>query len=124
MSNLGGYQVMTKLAKKVGGPKNLMILTLGSGYLLFRVVEAGGRKCVKIAKKHLNKKEVEYYNTDEIYEVTTDGKSEDGLELSVGDKYRVIESDGEAIIIEKIGGLDNPYFVSIDFLKTISNFER
>lgn len=123
MGNLGGYQVMTKLAKKVGGPKNLMLLTLGGGYLLFRVVEVGGKKCVKIVKKHLNKNEGEY-DTNVIYEVTSDGENEEGLEFSVGDKYRVIGSDGEAIIIEKIGELNNPHFVSIDLLQTISNFVR
>lgn len=123
MGNLGGYQVITKLAKKVGGPKNFMILTMGGGYLLFRVVEIGGKRCVKIVKKHLNKNEVEY-ETNAIYEVTSDGKNEEGLEFSVGDKYRIIGSDGEAIIIEKMGDINNPYFVSVDLLQTISNFER
>ena len=31
MSNLGWYQVMTTAAKKVGGPRNLFLLTLGAG---------------------------------------------------------------------------------------------
>ena len=31
MSNLGWYQVMTTAAKKVGGPRNLLLLTLGAG---------------------------------------------------------------------------------------------
>ena len=123
MSNLGGYQVMTTLAKKVGGPKKLAILTFGGGYLILRGVEAGTKKCVKTVKKHLNKNIREYDDTNVIYEVTLEGKDEYGLEFSVGDKYRVIKSDGEAILIEKIGDLNNPYCVSIDFLRTISNFE-
>lgn len=125
MSNLGGYQVITTLAKKVGGPKNLAILTMVGGYLLIRGGEAAGKKCVKTAKKkYLKKNEKGYDDTRLIYEVTLEGKDESGLELSVGDKYRVIESDGKAILIEKIGDSNNPYYVSADFLQTISNFAR
>ncbi|MBE6052743.1 MAG: hypothetical protein E7212_02340 [Clostridium sartagoforme] len=124
MSNLGGYQVITTLAKKVGGPKNLAILTAASGYLFIRGVEAGTKICVKKVKKYLKNNESEYNYTKVIYEVTLDGKDKDGLEFNVGDKYRVIESDGEAILIEKIGDSNNPYCVSIDFLERISNFVR
>ena len=44
MGNLGGYQMMTSLAKKVGGPMALLITTLGGGYVVGRAAEAGGMK--------------------------------------------------------------------------------
>lgn len=59
MSNLGGYQVMTTLAKKLGGPKNLAILTMGGGYLLFRGVETVAKKGVKTVKARYNKHKTE-----------------------------------------------------------------
>ncbi len=34
MSNLGWYQILTTLAKKDGGPKQLIGLLIGSGALL------------------------------------------------------------------------------------------
>ena len=42
MGNLGWYQVMTKLAKKVGGPISLFAITATGGYLIGRTAEAGG----------------------------------------------------------------------------------
>ena len=42
--------------------------------------------------------------------------------LNVGDAYRILESDGESVLIEKIGDTNNPYFVSADFLRSVSDF--
>ena len=123
MSNLGMYQTITTLAKKVGGPKNLVILTMGTGYVVIRSGEAVIKKCIKEATKIVkNKSENTGQNAQRIFEVISNGKSDGGLELNVGDKYRVLETDGESILIEKIGDSNNPYFVSADFLRSISNF--
>lgn len=59
---------------------------------------------------------------ERIFDVISNGKSDGGLELNVGDKYRILETDGEAILIEKIGDPNNPYFVSADFLQSVSSF--
>ncbi len=116
MSNLGAYQIMTTLAKKVGGPVKLLALTMASGYAVGKVTETTA-KAIK-NRLPLNKKE-----PPKIYVVTSAGKDDKGLELNIGDRYRVLEADGEAILIEKINDLNNPYFVSAQFLRTISDFE-
>ena len=42
----------------------------------------------------------------------------------MGDKFKVLESDGDAVLIEKIGDLTNPYFVSAELLKDISDYKN
>ena len=123
MSNLGMYQTITTLAKKVGGPKNLIILTMGAGYVVFRSGEAVVKKAVKEMVKKIKSKNGKTMPSEErIFAVISNGKSDGGLELNVGDKYRILETDGDAILIEKIGDPNNPYFVSADFLQSVSNF--
>lgn len=120
MSNLGLYQTMTKAAKKVGGPLGLMIITAFGGYIVIRFGEAGTKKVVKTVKKYIrNKKEI----NSEYIVVAKQGKSNEGLSFAVGDKYRVLEKDGEAVLIEKFNDNNNPYFVSAEFLKSISNYK-
>lgn len=124
MGNLRGYQVMTTLAKKVGGPKNLAALTIGCGYLFLRGVEAVSKKGVKIVKKQYNRNKKINKDKDIIFEVTSESVNKNGLKFCIGDKYRVLESDDGSILIEKLGDLNNPYFVSADFLRTISDFAK
>ncbi len=57
MCNLGDYQKMTVLAKKVNGPRNLALLLLGAGFLLGSLVT--GITIVSISKtKNKNKKQI------------------------------------------------------------------
>lgn len=56
MGNLSWYQLMTTLAKKVGGPKILLVLVATGGYAIIRTVEAGGKKVVKLVKKRVHQK--------------------------------------------------------------------
>lgn len=119
MSNLGWYQEMTRIAKKVGGPKNLLILTLGMGYLIIR----SGEAIVKKVYKEVNKSR-KHTSNKKLLSVTSDGKFGKDLEMNIGDKYRIIESDGESAVIEKVGDSNNPYVVSFDFLSSISELQR
>ena len=41
MSNLGLYQIMTKYAKKMGGPLQFLGAVAVGGYIVIRAVEAG-----------------------------------------------------------------------------------
>ena len=59
-----------------------------------------------------------------VYSVTAEGVSNDGLKFKIGDKIRVLETDKDAILIEKIGEDNNPYFVSEEMLKNISNYKH
>lgn len=117
MSNLGGYQTITELIKKVGGPKNaLVLLGVVAGAFLGTGVGIG----FSLGKKSEEKKD----SLVVIYEVTSDCKDKSGLKLHIGDKFKVLKSDKEAIMIEKIGDLNNPYFVSESFLSANSNFKK
>ena len=42
--------------------------------------------------------------------------------LKIGDTFRVLESDGNSVLIKLIGNKNNPYFLSKNFLKQISNY--
>ena len=118
MSNLGWYQWITTCSKKVGGPKKfvtmIFVFGAGTGAAFIKGCEFFGKK---VTKKIHSTKEVEV-----IYNVTGNAKNDKGLELNIGDTYRVLASDGESILIEIIGDLNSPYFVSADFLRSISDF--
>lgn len=51
IGNLGGYQILTTVAKKVGGPQNLIALTATAGHILFTVGEKAVKTGIKMAIK-------------------------------------------------------------------------
>lgn len=113
MSNLGMYQKIIEASKKVGGPLNLLGIVFGTGV-------ASGVASKTIVDKILNKKNNNWVEINQEFEVTTVGQDDTGLIFEVGDFFRVILSDTDAVLIEKIKGEKNPYYVSNDFLKEIS----
>lgn len=115
MSNLGGYQTLTTLAKKVGGPRNLAIIAIVGGYVIIRTTEG-------VVKKIISKAKTDNKSQERILVVTADGTDEQGLNFCIGDKYKVLASDGDAVLIEKMKDSNNPYFVSAVFLRSISNY--
>lgn len=119
MGNLGMYQSMTTWAKKFGGPTQLLLSVAIGGYVVFRISEAGVKKAIKIVK---NSSAGRANNQTKAFIVHTERKNNEGLVFKVGDKFNVLEIDGDAVLIEKIGDSDNPYFVSAEFLSAISNF--
>ena len=124
MSNLGAYQVLTTVAKKVGGPKNLILLTASAGAAIGITAYKGGEVLVKKGAKAIkaridNKKQA---ITVKQYVVKSFGISNEGVKFEVGEKFNVLATDGDAILIEKIGDENNPYFVSEELLKKISNY--
>lgn len=123
MGNLGAYQWITTVSKKVGGPVNLLVGIALGGYTVIRLGEAGAKKAIKTVKSHHKKSREITTDTTEVYVVKSLGKSNEGLEFAVGDKFRVLESDGNAILIEKLVDSNNPYFVDADFLRSISDYE-
>lgn len=120
MSNLGWYQAMTTWAKKMGGPLKLLGIVAVGGYVVIRSVEAGGKTIFKIVKKNLNSKGKTINDT---YLVNKTCKSDEGVLFEVGDQFQVLEIADDAVLIEKIGDVNNPYFVSADFLQSISDFK-
>ena len=128
MSNLGAYQWITSTSKKVGGPINLLLLTgaaggvAGStaGIAIYKACEFGVKKCVKAIKSHQVSKRKCLEVNNKIYSVTSPGTSNEGVEFPIGTKFKVLEIDGDSVLIEKLGDKNNPYFVSVEFLRTIS----
>lgn len=59
-----------------------------------------------------------------VYSVTAEGISNEGLAFKIGDQFRVLETDKDAVLIEKIDDDNNPYFVSEELLTNISNYKR
>lgn len=126
MSNLGGYQVLTTLAKKVGGPGKLVALIAGGGAVVGVIAVKGGEYAIKKGKQALVKYRENKTNLqvkpDDIYTIKHDAESNEGLRFKVGDTFRVLEFDGDAILIELMGNDNNPYFVSGELLKEISDY--
>ncbi len=116
MSNLGLYQAMTTYAKKVGGPLQFLSVVAVGGYIVIRSVEAGGKTIIKYWKS----KEKVHVHT---YVVHTQGRSNEGVQFVIGDKFHVLEIAEDAVLIEKVGDKNNPYFVSAELLHSISNFK-
>ncbi|MEU8272225.1 hypothetical protein AB0B89_34370 [Sphaerisporangium sp. NPDC049002] len=121
--NLGGYQTITTVIKSLGGPTKATVIVgsvvATSGYAVLRGAEAGVKKVVKAA---LAKRNAPCATKDQVFEVISDGEDGSGLRLSVGDEYHVMECDGDAVQIEVLGDADNPYFVSAEFLRSVSGF--
>lgn len=124
MSNLGDYQRMTILAKKVGGPKNLAVIIAGAGVVASVALYKGGEIVKEKVRKKKNKEKLKETSDSIVYSITVDGVSDDGLEFKIGDQFRVLETVKNAVLIEKIGDDNNPYFVSVEFLEMISNYKR
>lgn len=124
MGNLGWYQLMTTVAKKVGGPKQLLALVAAGGYVIIRGVEAGGKKVIKVIK--LVKKDNKEKSTSKVlpaYKFIIDGKDDKGLIFSSGDVFYVAARHDDVILIEKEKDDNNPYFVSVDWLMKVSSFK-
>lgn len=120
MGNLGDYQRMTTLAKKLGGPKGLLVVVAGLGYVAIRPAEAGAKKIVRTVRE----RGAAHPLAGRVYEVTSDGEDGQGLRVRTGENFRVLEGDGDAILIEVLGGENNPHMTSSQFLKSVSEFSN
>ena len=123
MSNLGAYQWITTTAKKVGGPVNLLLLTGTAGAALYKSSEIVVKKCIKTINAIQTAKPV-IETKEKLHPVTSSGKSNEGLQFAVGDQFRILETDGDSVLIEKIGDKNNPYFVSVELLHKISDYKE
>ncbi|MEG1884559.1 MAG: hypothetical protein RR224_12720 [Clostridia bacterium] len=84
MSNLGGYQTLTALAKKVGGPGKLVALIAGGGVLIGGIAVKGGELVIKKAIAKNKEKNGASLEKNQIrYTVQQDGESNEGLEFKV-----------------------------------------
>lgn len=123
MGNLGWYQKLTSIAKKVGGPKRLVAYIFLAGGGSAFVADEGIRW---IRKRQISKRIKR--ESDEaamiVYTVTEEGRSNEGLLFKEGEQFRVLEVDGDAALVDKIGDYNSPYFVSVQFLSQISDYRK
>lgn len=129
MGNLGLYQTFTTVAKQFGGPGKLLIAIAAGGVAVGVAIGAFAKpvvvKVVSAAKKRSMKNSI----TDAVFTVSSEpGEAAtadmNGLVLHIGDQFRVVESDGDAICIEVLENANNPYYLSGELLEAISDFRR
>ena len=147
MSNLGGYQWLTTFCKKVGGPFVGTLIIAGAGYITGRSIEFGAKKALDKVKENLdtdkencnnkpvqdngnNVTEIEdpQKNTSDVNQlesiiktVKKAGLDNQGLSFEPGDEIKVIDQDGDSVLIEKMGDDNNPYFIDAAFLNDITS---
>lgn len=119
MGNLGWYQVMTTLAKKVGGPKNLLALTLTAGGAIAIPVWELSKKGYKSIKEKFT---ITSEDANKIYCVQISKTDNQNLTFELGDKFTVLGRDKDVVMINIIERKDNPFCVSATFLESISDF--
>lgn len=115
MSNLGDYQLITTLSKKVGGPRRLVGIIIGSTIVLDRVA---------IFLHHKYKKKKTVNAAKKVYSILHTRESDDGVVFKKGDLFRVIETDGDVCLVDRLGDKNSPYYVSGSFLGTISDYKH
>lgn len=113
------YQSITTFAKKVGGPKKAILITMAGGYAVFRVGEAVVKTSIKGIKKFFSKS-----SNTQVFVVKETGTSNEGVKFEKGTKIKVYEIDGDSVLVEKSDEPDVPYYVSTDLLQKISDFKQ
>lgn len=111
------YQLMTTAAKKVGGPIALLGIVFSAGALATEGCHAITNKIGSVITKKNKAREAAV-----VHIVKKEGTSNEGLLFKVGEAFKVLEVDGNAAMIEKLGDNENPYFVSVQFLHSISDY--
>ena len=122
MSNLGMYQSVTTAMKRCGGPKQFLGLYGGGTALAGVLIYKGCESLFRFFAKKAAARQLAAESAV-IHTVHTEGTSNEGLGFEVGDQVRVLEVDGDAALIEKIGDSNNPYFVSEKFLASITDYQ-
>ena len=124
MSNLGGYQDLVVDAKQAGGPDIYKFnLKLEGGFWGAIITLAGvlGVFSIRALIRKARKKK-ESNQSECLIAVTSSGTDGSDLEFIEGDSYHILYADEETVLIEKNGDTNNPYIVSPDFLRTISDY--
>ncbi len=114
---------MTTMAKKMGGPEKLVEYIFLAGATAGGAVIFGAGWIKKKWVEHCEKKNIARLNS-KIFTICKDGKSNEGLLFKEGEHIRVLEMDGEMVLIERVGDENSPYCVSKSFLVSISDFDE
>lgn len=121
MSNLGTYQLMTTLAKKVGGPKVLACGLAVLGWAVGRSGEAGAKAIINKFRNATHTSS-DYQHRGKTFTVKATTELAEGLILDEGSTFHILERDQDSVLIAVPGDENNPYFVSAEKLSKISNY--
>lgn len=116
MSNLGAYQWITTVSKKVGGLVNLLLIVGGGSIAIWEA----GKGVFKKTAEYLDRK---YFIRQKEYEIINDFSYFE-LKLSKGDKFRIVGIDRDSTLIEILNDVNNPYVIPTKYLKLYTTFER
>ncbi len=58
-----------------------------------------------------------------VYNVTMDGKSDESVAFHIGERFRVLETDGDSGLVEKLGDAGYQHQVSLRLLNSISEYK-
>lgn len=123
VSNLGFYQDATRVIKVLGGPKYALPVLAVASYGTLRGVEAGAKRLYRVTSSAIGKRRGPSIEPGQLFKVHSDAEDVGGgLSLRSEDEFRVLECDDDAILIEVLNRLDNPFFVSRYTLVEISSF--
>ncbi len=118
--NLGWYQTIVTLSKKVGGPKQLIALLVSGGAALGIAIENLIKQLVKLAKDHSGNQEQTSDASNDEYVAVESYSDEHGLVLAPGDTIQVISAiDDEALLVTKVGDENSPYVLSQELLERV-----
>jgi hypothetical protein len=132
--NLGGYQVITTVVKRLGGPSKALFKAVGAigtaivavGTIGYRIGKQKGAD-EAVAAMTVQAERIDTTDASENpsrvtatkeYLVTKSITSNDGTYFAPGDRLRVMDSDGDAVMVERIGDANSPYWISRDFLES------
>lgn len=124
VGNLGDYQRIVQLIKALGGPaaaKKYAALAAAGLVAIGGLGYAGLQKSVPLVKNWLGSFKQRGELSDVSYVVRSAATDDQGLEFVKGDVFRVLERDGDAVLIEIVGRHDNPWVVSGVLLAQISD---
>lgn len=102
----------------------MAIYTATGGYVVLRSVEAIGKRVYKLIKNHEGEKEEKTVNGVLEYTVIREGKSNENVKFLIGDKFRILGKDNDAVLIDKLGDSNSPYYVSAKLLSEISEYDE
>lgn len=120
MSNLGLYQVVTTLMKRVGGPKKFFAMILGAGAAGGAVATLAIQKVISIVEKR-NRSNASLGDIEFPYQFKKKGK-EGREKVKPGEKFRVLNNDGDVVFIQKESDPEYFHFLSEEFLMKVSDF--
>lgn len=116
--NLGRYQQLTTLAKKVGGPDALLGLIFAGGIATGTAASLGAKKAMASYRKKFSQS---HENKQGEFTLEDDVRLPNARSLSKGDTFSIIAQDGDSVFLQIDGRDDNPHVLSLKELSEVSD---